>query len=152
MGEGVGLDENKGSDIYSLICESFGEPKTPLKAQSPLTLAFIGDGIYSLIARSIVVNQGNTANGKLHNKSLEYVSARAQSRVAGVWLEGDILTQEERDILNRGMNAKPHSLPKSASHFDYHRATGVEALSGYLYQKGELERLIYLIKEGLKQS
>lgn len=136
-------------DIFALVSEELCKPKTELRAQSPLTLAFIGDAVYSLIIRTMVVNQGNTANGKLHTKSTKYVSAPAQAQMADYWVNNNLLSEEEYDIYRRGMNAKPHSQAKNASTIDYHKATGLEALSGYLYQSGQMERLVELIKSGL---
>lgn len=139
-------------DIFELVSNELCKPKTELRAQSPLTLAFIGDGVYSLIIRTMVVNQGNTANGKLHTKSTSYVSAKAQAAMADFWVEKELLSESEYEIFRRGMNAKPHSQAKNASTIDYHKATGLEALSGYLYQSGQLDRLIKLIKVGLEQE
>lgn len=153
MGEGLNNNPelNNDKDVIAIVEELFGSPKTPLNAQSPLTLAFVGDAVYSLIIRTIVVNEGNTSNGKLHKKSTGYVSAAAQAQMAKNWLEAEILTEEEQAVLKRGINAKPHSLPKNASPADYHKATGVEALAGYLYLKGDIKRLTELIKTGLRQ-
>lgn len=138
------------NSIYELTSDMLCKPKTPLQAQSPLTLAFVGDAVFSLIFRTMVVNQGNSANGKLHTKTTKYVSAPAQAKLADWWQDNGVLTEEEHDIYRRGMNAKPKSQAKNASTIDYHKATGVEALCGYLYQKGETKRLIELIKLGIE--
>lgn len=137
------------NDILSLIADRICPPKTELKAISPLTFAFVGDAVYSLIIRTAVVNRGNMANQKLHKKSTEYVSAKAQAQMADYWLQSGMLTAEELDVLKRGINTKTHSQAKNASTAEYHKATGVEVLSGYLYLKGELSRLIELMAAGM---
>lgn len=132
------------------VIKNFGEPKTELNAYSPLTLAFTGDAVYSLIIREIVVNLGNRPNLDLHEKTKELVSAKAQSKLAAFWLDKKLLTEEEEAIYKRGKNAKPKSRAKNQTDFDYHRATGVEALCGYLYEKGETARIVELLKAGIE--
>lgn len=141
--------EAEVKDILAEISERICAPKNELRSLSPLTLAFVGDAVYSLIIRTVVVNLGNSANNKLHERSTKYVSAKAQAAMAEFWMEQDILTDEEFDILKRGINAKTHSQAKNASTAEYHKATGVETLSGYLYLKGETGRLIEIISKGI---
>jgi len=140
----------KSEDLFLQISEGFGEPKTPLGAMSPLTLAFLGDAVYSIVIRTIVVNKGNTANHKLHSRSTEYVSAPAQARLAENLMERGLLTDEEQDILRRGMNAKPKHQAKNASTKEYHLATGFEALCGYLYLGRQMGRLLDLLSQTLE--
>lgn len=148
MEEGVTF-ENISADLAKLISQKAGSPKTDLKSQSPLTLAFIGDAVYSLVMRNIVVNQGNMANNRLHKKTTELVSANAQAKMADLWEEKEVLTQTEADILKRGTNSHTKTQAKNASSYAYHRATGVEALAGYLYLAGRMDRLVDLILLGL---
>lgn len=136
--------------LLSIIEESFGKGATAVNAMSPLTLAFLGDSVYSVVIRTIVVNQGNTANKKLHQKTSDMVSAVSQAKMADVWKEKELLTETEQDIYRRGQNAKPHSLAKNAKASDYHKATGVEALAGYLYLTDNMPRLLELIKQGFE--
>lgn len=139
------------NSIFDVVCNLICEPKTSLQAQSPLTLAFIGDAVYSMVIRTMAVNMGNTANAKLHERTTRYVSARAQAWMYDFWIQKELLTTEEADILRRGYNAKTHSQAKNASSVEYHKATGVEALSGYLYQKDEVARIVELISIGIRE-
>lgn len=109
---------------------------------SPLTLAFIGDGVYELYVRSRIVGTANTSAGKLHKLCVEFVKAKAQADAAR--LISDKLTEEELWIFKRGRNAKSPTVPKNADVTDYRLATGFEALIGYLYLEGREERIIEL--------
>ena len=114
---------------------------------SPLTLAYIGDSVYDLIIKSLVVNRGNKQVKKLHAETSRMVQASAQSEMMRVLQ--DVLTEEEHAVYKRGRNAKSVSPAKNQSLTDYRRATGFEALMGWLYMNGEYKRMIDLIKTGL---
>jgi ribonuclease-3 family protein len=114
------------------------------KQLSPLNLAFIGDCIYEIFVRESLVTDANRPVNDLHKESVKYVSAKAQT-VAFEKIK-DVLTEEEMATFKRGRNAKVGHSPKSASEGEYHCATGVEALFGYLYLKGEIDRLKELFK------
>lgn len=114
---------------------------------SPLTLAYIGDSIYDLIIKSLVVNEGNKQVQKLHKRTSTLVQASAQSRMMRTIQEH--LTEEEHVIYKRGRNAKSVSPAKNQSITDYRRATGFEAVMGYLYLKKEWKRMLDLVKIGL---
>lgn len=129
------------------IRETFGIEEKELNTYSPLTLAFLGDGVYETIIRSIVVGSRNVKPSMLHNASAHIVKASSQRRTAEA-IE-PLLTDEEADIMRRGRNAKSYTHAKNASVSDYRIATGFEALLGYLYLKNENERILYLIKAGL---
>ncbi|MBR2133868.1 MAG: ribonuclease III [Eubacterium sp.] len=101
------------------------------KQLSPLNLAFIGDCIYEILVRETLVTDANRPVNDLHRESVKYVSAKAQTQAFDKIK--DILTKEEMSVYKRGRNAKTGHLPKSASESEYHCATGVEALFGYLY-------------------
>ena len=118
-----------------------------LRTYSPLTLAYIGDGIYELYIRTILIKQGNCQVNKLHKHASSLVKAEKQSEMIRT-LEPQ-LTEEELHIYKRGRNAKSNTMAKNASVGDYRRATGFEAVIGYLYLKGEYSRMIDLIKAGL---
>ena len=135
----------KGINTY--IREQFYIPKKDLKTYSPLTLAYIGDGIYDLVIRSVVVDRGNMGAGRLHQATSQLVKAHAQSEMMHA-IEPQ-LTEEEKDVFRRGRNAKSPTMAKNATMADYRRATGFEALMGYLYLKDEFERLVELVKCGL---
>ncbi len=124
-------------------------PDFDVKQYSPLTLAYIGDGIYELIIRTILVREANTAVSKLHKKAAGLVKAETQSAMMGVYEEMNILTEEEQHVFQRGRNAKANTHAKNASIQEYRRATGFEALCGYLYLKGDVQRLAELVRIGL---
>ena len=98
----------KGIDSY--LKEQFEIPDVDIRTYSPLTLAYIGDGIYDLVIRSLVVA-----------------------------------------VYKRGRNAKSFTMAKNATMSDYRKATGFEALMGYLYLKDEFERLVELVKTGAEE-
>lgn len=127
--------------------EQFGLPELNLRQYSPLTLAYIGDAIYDLIIRTMIVRQGNTQVNKLHRHASSLVKAEKQSEMIRV-LEREF-TEEEFHVYKRGRNAKSYTTAKNASISDYRRATGFEAVMGYLYLKGDYTRMIDLIKMGL---
>lgn len=114
---------------------------------SPLTLAYIGDSIYDLVIKSLVINKGNKQVKNLHRETSSYVQAKTQSLMMRTMQEH--LTEEEHAIYKRGRNAKSVSPAKNQSVTDYRRATGFEALMGYLYLKKEWKRMLDLIKIGL---
>lgn len=130
------------------IKEKFGLPEVDIATYSPLALAYIGDGIYDLIIRSIVVGRGNTKASKLHMTTSQLVKAHAQSEMMRV-IE-PVLTPEEEDIFRRGRNAKSPTMAKNATMTDYRRATGFEALMGYLYLSDQTERIFELVDLGLR--
>lgn len=112
---------------------------------SPLNLAFIGDCVYEMLVRLYLVRQANRPVNELHRESVKYVSAKAQT-AAFAKIE-PMLTEEELAVYKRGRNAKTGHQPKSASVSEYHCATGVEALFGYLYLKGEDARMKALFEQ-----
>lgn len=117
------------------------------KTYSPLTLAYIGDGVYELIIRTLVVNHGNVPVSRLHKKSSSLVKAGTQALIMIELLED--LTEAELVIYKRGRNAKSATMAKNATVIDYRTATGFEALIGYLYVTEEFNRMIELVKIGL---
>ncbi|MDD3220569.1 MAG: ribonuclease III domain-containing protein [Lachnospiraceae bacterium] len=127
--------------------EVFSLEEPDLRTYSPLTLAYIGDGIYELMIRTILVKQGNKQVNKLHREAASMVKAHAQSSMMEV-LE-PVLTEEELAVYKRGRNAKSFTVAKNASVMDYRRATGFEAVMGYLYLSRQNKRMIDLIRIGL---
>ncbi|MEE1027195.1 MAG: ribonuclease III domain-containing protein [Agathobacter sp.] len=117
-----------------------------MRTYSPLTLAYIGDGIYDIIIRSIVVDRANTSANRLHKHTSSMVKAETQARM--IELLEEHLSQEEADIYRRGRNAKSYTTAKNASVADYRKATGFEAVMGYLYLKDDIKRAIELVKLG----
>lgn len=126
----------------------FQLPDQDLRTYSPLTLAYIGDGAYEIVIRTVLVRQGNCPVNQLHRKASQLVKAGTQSAMMER-LE-PVLTEEEHRIYKRGRNAHSPTMAKHASMADYRRATGFEALVGYLYLKEDWERMLELIREGLE--
>ena len=106
---------------------------------STLGLAHIGDGVFELMVRSWLVLHGKATNKGLHKATVRYVAAPAQAERAERILP--LLTEEERDVHRRGRNTSPHTVPKAASREQYQAATALEALFGWLYLRGETDRL-----------
>ncbi len=117
-----------------------GGAHPPLNEMSPLSLAFLGDGVYELLVREYLVNQGSRPVKKLHALAVEWVRCEAQSAALSETL-WPLLSEEERAVVLRGRNAHVGHVPKNAQVADYHGATALEALFGYLYLKGETDRL-----------
>ena len=133
--------------ILEAIKRDFGCGEIDIRTYSPLTLAYIGDAIYDLVIRTIVVERGNRSANNLHKKTVTYVNARVQARMVDA-LEEE-LTEEEAAVYHRGRNAKSYTSAKNASIIEYRKATGLEALCGYLYLQGQQERMLYLIREAI---
>ena len=123
-------------DIKSVIGN---EPIPKINELSPLTLAFLGDSVYEMFIRTKILTKGNRKANDLHKIAVGYVKAKAQAQAAHKIL--DMLSDEELDIYKRGRNTNIHTVPKNADMADYRHATALEALIGYLYIKGEEERL-----------
>lgn len=136
----------KGIDSY--IRQRFQIPDTDIRTYSPLTLAFIGDGIYDLIIRTIIVGKGNTRASQLHQHTSHLVKAHSQSVMIEHMLPH--MTEGEEHIYKRGRNAKSPTMAKNATMTDYRRATGFEALMGYLYLTDQTDRMLDLIEIGLE--
>ena len=121
-----------------------------LRSYSPLTLAYIGDGVYELIIRTILVKKGNCPVNRLHKKASSLVKAGAQSAIMEVIEEE--LTPEELCVYRRGRNAHSPTMAKHATMADYRRATGFEALMGYLYLKEDYTRMLTLVRMGIGED
>lgn len=134
----------------SELRELFGLKDPDIRSYSPLTLAYIGDGVYELVIRTILVKKGNCPVNRIHRKTSSLVKASAQSAIMEK-IEGH-LTQEEHDIYRRGRNAHSPTMAKHATMAEYRRATGFEALMGYLYLKEEYTRMLTLIRMGIGEE
>lgn len=130
------------------IKETFQCGETDVRTYSPLGLAYIGDAVYEVIIRSVVLERGNRAVNELHKRTTKYVKAEAQSEIIQELLPE--LTEEELAVYKRGRNAKSYSTAKNASVSDYRKATGLEALIGYLYLQNQMPRVLELVKKGLE--
>ena len=127
--------------------EAFELEDKDIRTYSPLTLAYIGDCIYELVIRTILVKKGNCPVNQLHKKASGLVKAAAQSDIMAV-IE-PMLTPEELSVYKRGRNAHSPTMAKHATMADYRRATGFEALMGYLYIKEEFGRIVELVRTGI---
>lgn len=136
--------------LLTIIKKSFDLKEVDIRTYSPLTLAYIGDAVYDLIFRTDVVLQGNTSANKLHNKTVQYVKAPAQARLIESIMEE--LSEEELAVYKRGRNAKPYTMAKNATMGEYKKATGLEALVGYLYLTNQMDRALQLIQKGLHNA
>jgi len=141
-------DGTKGIPFVSYIKEFLDLPDTDIKTYSPLTLAFIGDSIFDLVIRTAVVENGNAPVNKLHKSVSKLVQATAQADL--YFLIKDQLSEEEMTVFKRGRNAKSFTTAKNAGIVEYRTATGLEALLGYLYLTDQTNRMMELIKQGLK--
>ena len=110
-----------------------------IRAISSLGLAHLGDGVYELMVRAWLCLHGKATSRGLHKATVHFVAAPAQAAMSRKILP--MLTEEEADVFRRGRNASPHSIPKAASREEYQTATAVEALFGYLWLKGDTQRL-----------
>ena len=133
--------------ITGSICKYFGAGTHDAKSQSALSLAYIGDCIYDLVVRTVLITHEGGKHGSLHNKATHIVNAQSQADLIDA-IEPH-LTEEERAVYHRGRNANNTSKAKNASIVAYRKATGLEALIGYLYLEGRHDRLVELMKLGM---
>lgn len=134
-------------ELLDQIKTEFQCGKVDIRSYSPLTLAFLGDCVFEIIIRTVIVERGNRPPNRLHKDKAKIVNAVTQARMIEV-LEEE-LTEEERNVYHRGRNAKSYTSAKNASITDYRKATGLEALCGYLYLQGRMDRVLELVKNGL---
>ena len=114
-------------------------PKQDLLNMSSLGFAYLGDAVYEVMVRAWLCLHGTLTPGRQHKAALAYVAAPRQAALLERILP--LLTQEEAQVLKRGRNASPHSYPKGATRQEYLAATGLETLFGWLYLRGETDRL-----------
>lgn len=124
--------------------------RTAADAYSPLTLAFVGDGVYDLLVRDHLVRRANRPVGELNKIKVSLVNCESQARFAQKLMPS--LTEKERAVYKRGRNAAPKCTPKHGSVADYHSATGLECLFGYLHINGETERISLLFNQIVEMS
>ena len=141
------MEKSIGFELDSYMLEVFQMEEVDVQTYSPLALAYIGDCVYDLIIKNIMISKGNKQVNKLHKDTSALVQASTQSLMMRTMQEH--LTEEEHAVYKRGRNAKSVSPAKNQSITDYRRATGFEALLGYLYLKKEWKRMVDLVKIGL---
>lgn len=150
MEESLRTEKRNGekNGVSSRIGAAFQLPEKDVRQLSPLTLAYIGDAVYELVIRTVVVKEGNAPVNRLNRKAVRYACAKKQSEMISALQ--DELTDEEKTICRRGRNATPHTKAKNASTADYRRATAFEAVIGYLYLLGREERILQLVRRGVE--
>lgn len=111
---------------------------------SPLVLAYIGDTVYEIYIRTLLVCRGNISVNKLHRQSVQFVRAKAQADTIHRIMEN--LSGEEKDIVRRGRNARSGTIPKNADIGEYKYATAFECLLGFLYLKKDYNRLVEILE------
>ena len=136
--------------LKEMFLNEFGLEEQDIRTYSPLTLAYIGDAIFELVVRTVLVERKNTQAEKLHKAATKIVKAETQALMIEALKED--LTEEELVVYKRGRNAKAVTRAKNATMSEYRRATGFEALMGYLYLKGDMERMIKLIHLGVEKA
>lgn len=134
--------------LLTAIKREFDCGSVDIRAYSPLTLAFVGDCVYDLIVRTVIVERANAAPNTLHNRKSRVVKAASQAACAAALLAE--LTDEELAVYKRGRNAHSYTTAKNASIADYRKATGLEALYGFLYLTDRMDRLFYLVKRSFE--
>ena len=134
-------------EILDYLLKPFNIERKEAKEFSPLVLAYIGDAVYELIVRSILVSMGNRPVNKLNKDATSLVKAGAQAEI--IKLISDNLSEEEYTVFKRGRNSSPHTMAKNASMTDYKYATGFEALIGFLYLDNRCDRALELVKLGI---
>ena len=135
-------------DLFGIIRKKMELKEINVNDYSPLTLAYIGDGIYEIVVRTIIVDEANRQVNKIHKASSQLVKAQSQAKM--IHLIMDMLTEEEKSIYKRGRNAKAVTRAKNASMSDYRVATLFEALMGWLYLSGQSDRMMELMKNGIE--
>ena len=136
--------------LRTLILKEFPHEEIDIRTYSPGTLAFLGDAVYSLVIRTILVSKGNRQAEKLHNETTYYVRAVQQAAIGMAVY--DLMTEEEKKVYRRGRNSNPYHHAKSSSLEEYLQATALEALCGYLYLQDRTDRLLELLREGIRRA
>ncbi|MCH5272348.1 MAG: ribonuclease III [Lachnospiraceae bacterium] len=144
MGTGI------NPEMKDRICEVFSLTEQDIKTYSPLTLAYIGDAVYEMIIRTVLVERGNAPVNVLHKHASRLVKAEAQKNA--YYRIKELLTEEELSVFRRGRNAKSYTSAKNATIGDYRVATGFEALFGYWYLTGQTERMLLMAKTGITEE
>lgn len=139
----------QNTDFCSELCYSLHiEQRSNPEQLNPLVLAYVGDSVFDLAVRTLLVETHDSKAHDLHVMSARRVKASAQARAAEEI--SAMLDDAELQIFKRARNAKPGSIPKHASREDYAAATGFEALIGYLFLAGKQERMLELIKAAIE--
>lgn len=141
--------EVKMKDFFEKINNSFDD-KINSNQYSPLVLAYIGDSVFDMLVRTMIIRRANCPVNTLHKEAKAYVSAVSQAKMFNRVMAA--ANEEEASVMKRGRNAKSFSKAKNASVIDYRHATGLEALFGYLYLCGKNDRIIELFKICIEEN
>ena len=137
-------------DVIGKMRKDFEIKPMDVMNLNPLVLAYIGDAVYEVYIRTMLVINNKTNVNMLHKMSVKYVKAKAQSDIVHRIM--DKLTQDEQDAVRRGRNAKSATAPKHADITDYRYSTGYEAMIGYLYLTNNTERLIEILRLSVEEQ
>ena len=144
------LVRSLNSDLLKNIVDAFSLDMIPPEETAALTLAYIGDAVYEVIIRTMVISHANRSINSINKENIGLVNAKTQAALADALAE--TFTEAETAQYKRGRNAKSQTSAKNASVGDYRKATGFEAVMGYLYLKGETDRAVELCKLGLEKT
>lgn len=142
------MEESIKKSLAKSISERFDMREVDVRTYSPLALAYIGDCVFDLIIKTLVMSEGNQPVQVLHQKTSSIVQAASQSKMMRILQP--LLTEDEHTVYKKGRNTKAVSPTKNQSLTDYRRATGFEAVIGYLYMTDQYERIVELVKMGLE--
>lgn len=137
-------------NLLDEIHNFFPTEEKDIRSYAPLKLAYLGDAVYEIMIRTLVIESTGGPVKNLHSKASSYVNAKAQAELAAAIQE--YLTDEESTAYRHGRNAKTSSVAKHADIHDYRNATGLEALFGYLFLTGQSGRAVELLKLGLEKK
>ena len=136
--------------FHKTVEDAFSLPKQDIRTATPLTLAFVGDNVYDLVVRTVIFEEGSRKLNEMHKKKSSLVKASAQAWIGTYLSENGIFTEEEAEYYRKGKNAKNLSHAKNAGFAEYHKATGLECVMGYLYLTEREERAVELCKLGIE--
>lgn len=125
-------------------------PEVDPKMLSGLSLAFIGDAVYELVIRNYILSKGESRVGSLHKDTVRLVNADFQAEMSELLIP--LLSEDEIAVFKRGRNAHPGHIPKNKTGASYHKATGFEALIGYLYLRNDKKRLNEILSHILSRG
>ena len=134
-------------NLLEEIHEYFPNKEVDIRSYAPLKLAYLGDAVFEIFIRTIVIERVGGPVKNLHRAASRFVNAGAQSKLAQAML--DELDEDEMAAYRHGRNAKTSSVAKHADIHDYRNATGLEALCGYLYLKGQSGRAVALLQSAM---
>jgi ribonuclease-3 family protein len=140
---------NQAKNLIEEIHEIFPSEEADIRSYSPLKLAYLGDAVYEIIIRTLIIENVGGPVKNLHSRASGLVNAKAQAELVQTMLEE--LSEEEMAAYRHGRNAKTSSVAKHADIHDYRNATGLEALFGYLYLTGNSSRAVRLLKQAMEK-